>query len=141
MPPLVKDNFDLSPREFRAGLAMRYMKPLQELLPKCDRCGALFTVGHALDCRKGGLVVQRHNEVRDTIYDLAVIAWHKTTKEPVIGESSENFSGALLRADIGVRGVWQTQMTALFDMRVIDTDAKSYIAHTPQSVLENAKKE
>ena len=104
----MKDNFDLSPREFRDGLAMRYMKPLQELPPKCDGCGALLTVGHALDCRKGGLVVQRHNEVRDTIYDLAVMAWRQTTKEPVIGESNENSSGAILRADIGVRGVWQT---------------------------------
>ena len=76
MPPLAKDNFDPSAREFRDGLAMRYMymKPLQELPPKCDGCGALFTVCHALNCRKGGLVVQCSNEVRDIIYNLAAMA-------------------------------------------------------------------
>ena len=86
MPPLAKDNFDLSPREFQDGLAMRYMKPLQELPPKCDGCRALFTVGHALDCRKG-LVVQRHTEVCDTIYNLAAMVWGQITKELVIQES------------------------------------------------------
>ena len=30
---------------------------------------------------------------------------------------------------------------ALFDVCVIDTDAKSSVAHTPQSVLANAEKE
>ena len=40
-----------------------------------------------------------------------------------------------------MRGVWQTQATALFDVRVIDTDAKSYVNCTPQSILEKAEKE
>ena len=53
----------------------------------------------------------------------------------------EDSSGALLRADIGVRGAWQTKATALFDVRVIDTDAKSYVDCTTQSVLEKAEKE
>ena len=71
------------------------MKPLRELLPKCDGCGDLFTGGQALDSRKRELVVQCHNEVQDTIYDLAAMAWGQTTKEPVVGESYENCSGAL----------------------------------------------
>ena len=85
-------------------------------------------------------MVQRHNEVRDTVYDLAATAWGQTTKEPVIGESLENSSGVSLRADLGVRGVWQTQVTALFDVRVIDTDAKSYVGCTPQSVLKKPRR-
>ena len=85
--------------------------------------------------------MQHHKEVWDTIYDLAVMAWHQTTKETVIGESNENSSGALLRGHIGVRGVWQTQMTLLFGVRVIDTGTESYVVCAPQSVLENAEKE
>ena len=85
--------------------------------------------------------MQHHNEVRDIIYDLAAMAWGQITKELVIEESLVNSSGVLLRADIRVRGVWQTQAMVLFDVHVIDTDAKSYLNCTPQSVLEKAKKE
>ena len=38
-----------------------------------------------------------------------------------------------LVADLGVRGVWQPQTQALFDIRVIDTDAPSHV-HVNRSV-------
>ena len=46
----------------------------------------------------------------------------------------------ILRADVGVRGVQQTQATVLFDVPVVDTDAKSCVVCTSQSVLENAER-
>jgi hypothetical protein len=30
-----------------------------------------FTLRHALECKKGGLVISRHNEMRDELSDLA----------------------------------------------------------------------
>ena len=42
---------------------------------------------------------------------------------------------------MGIRGVWQPQAEALFDIRVIDTDAQSYQSHSPQSVLAFAEAE
>ena len=46
-----------------------------------------------------------------------------------------------LVADFSARGVWQPQATALFDVRVIDTDAPSYINKTPVNVLKIAERE
>ena len=86
-------------------------------------------------------MVQHHHEVHDTIYDLAAVAWGQTMKEPPIGKSLENSSGVLLRADIGVRGVWQTKTTVLFDVHVIGTNTKSYVGCTSKSVIEKAEKE
>ena len=57
--PVQKDHFDLSAIEFHDALCLRHMKPLQNLPPSCDGCGQLFATSHALDCQKGGLVVQR----------------------------------------------------------------------------------
>eukprot|EP00731_Ephydatia_muelleri_P010942 Em0005g1528a len=37
----------------------------------------LTVLPHALDCRKGGLIIQRHNEVRDALGDLASIAFRE----------------------------------------------------------------
>jgi len=65
--PLEGHHFDLSPQEFKDTLALHYKKPLLNLPPSCDGCGAFFTVEHALNCRVGGLVGQRHNEVRGAV--------------------------------------------------------------------------
>lgn len=40
-----------------------------------------------------------------------------------------------LIADLGVRGVWQPQTEALFDIRVIDTDAQSNAHCSVNAVL------
>ena len=50
------------PSQFRDGLAIRYQRPSPCLSVKYDGCSANFTLQHALDCKKGGLVIQRHNE-------------------------------------------------------------------------------
>jgi len=39
------------------------------------------------------------------------------------------------------RGVWQPQTEALFDIRVVDTDARSYCGRTPTAVLCSAEVE
>ncbi|KAL5493238.1 hypothetical protein EMCRGX_G014385 [Ephydatia muelleri] len=46
-----------------------------------------------------------------------------------------------LVADLGVRGLWAAQTEALFDIRVMDTDAQSYISRTVDSVLLSAENE
>ena len=57
-----------------------------------------------LTCKKGGVIIQRHNEVRDTIGDLATLVCSQVVSEPVVRDASEN-SEALI-ADLGVRRVW-----------------------------------
>ena len=67
----------------------------------CDGCGATFTIDHALDCRFGGLVTCRHNEVCDTFGDLS---WGPVHCEPIVQEASDDGHTAL-KADLAVWGV------------------------------------
>ena len=136
--PLERDQFDLSPQEFCDALALRYRKPMLNLPGNCDGCGATFTVDHGLDCHFGGLVTRRHNEVRDAFGDLASLVWSSVHREPVVWEVSDDGHGALI-ADLAVRGVWQPQCDALFDIRVVDTDAPSYCSRAPQDILRTAE--
>jgi len=46
-----------------------------------------------------------------------------------------------LIADLCVSGVWEPQTEALFDIRVVDTDAQSYHARSPCDVLSSAEGE
>ena len=139
--PMSKHHFDLSAQEFRDALAIRYRKPLLGIPALCDGCGSPFDLAHALSCRKGGLVTQRHNEVRDAFGDLAALAWNQVKKEPVVREAEITSNSPALVADLSVRGVWVPQVEALFDIRVTDTDASSYGAHTPSVILRNAERE
>ena len=77
----VHHNFDLSPTEFGTAISSSFL----QVFAGCDGCGDKFTFQHALECRKGGLVTQRHNEVKDALGDLA-------SREPVVQE-----------ADLGIR--------------------------------------
>ena len=138
--PVSKHNFDLSSLEFRDALAIRYRKPLLNIPACCDGCGFTpFDLSHALSCRKGGLITLRHNEIRDSFGDLSALAWGQVIREPVVKESSDT-SPALV-ADLAVRGVWVPQSEALFDVRVVDTDARSYENQTPIDILSQAEKE
>ena len=137
--PTSRDHYDLTAQEFCDALALRYRKPLLNVPSGCDGCGAPFSLDHALVCRKGGLIIQRHNEVRDAVGDLAALVWGRVVSEPVVRDASVD--GDALIADLGVRGVWELQAMALFDIRVVDTDARSYPSHSPSAVLASAEAE
>ena len=126
---------------FYGLLALRYQRPISRISEKCDGCGAFFSLEHALDCKKGGLVTQRHNEIRDALGDIAAMAFKEVVREPIVKEADIVLNSPALVADLGVRGMWQTQTEALFDIRVIDTDARSYVSRSVQSVLESAERE
>ena len=44
-----------------------------------------------------------------------------------------------LIADLSIRGVWQPQTVALFDVRVTDTDAPSYSQRVVSAILSSAE--
>lgn len=54
-----------------------------------------------LDCKKGGLVILRHNEIHDCIGDLASQVWPQVIKEPIVNEATATSSYPGLRLDLG----------------------------------------
>ena len=139
--PIAHYQFDLSAVEFRDALAMRYSRSLLGMSAECDGCGAMFDLQHALDCRKGGLITQRHNEVRDALGDIAALAYKDVIREPIVREADDARAVTALVADLGVRGMWQPQTEALIDVRVVDTDAPSHAHRTVSAVLATAERE
>ena len=133
--PIACHHFDLSPIEFRDALSLCYHWPLLKTPVHCDGCGEQFSFQHALDCKKGGLVTQHHNEVRDALGDLAAIVYKDVVREPIVQEADDASGRPALIADLSIRGVWQPQTAVLLDVRVVDTDAQSYACRTVDAVL------
>ena len=135
--PLKRDHFDLSPNEFRDALSIRYQREPIYMPQRCDGCGKNeFNLDHALCCKTGGLITRRHNEIRDLLGEMCQKSWGNVVKEPIISEEEP-----CLRGDLAVRGVWEAQREALFDIRIVDTDAPSYVSRSVMSVLMNAEEE
>ena len=94
--------------EFRDALGLRYGIPLKGLPPMCP-CGQKYNVTQALNCKKGGFVTMRHNNLRHFEADILSKIVNDVETEPeqqsVIGETIERLSGNASRLDIRARGV------------------------------------
>ena len=147
----------LSREEFQDNVRLRFgLRPLG-LCDRCDGCGAAFSVEHALNCKKGGLVCTRHNDVRD---EAAAICAHALSPSCVKCEPKIYFgtgvragqqagqggtagaAGDGARGDLSAHGLWKRAETCVLDVKVMDTDAPSYQSTPdPKKVLERAARQ
>eukprot|EP00978_Attheya_sp_CCMP212_P037221 scaffold174009_cov63-Attheya_sp.AAC.1 len=150
----------LSDLEFQDGLRLHYAMMLQNLPTHCDGCNAKCNIDHALNCKKGGLVIARHNEVKDELEFLATLATlpNAVRNEPFIfpgraanGEgncesnscphvqSSTNNEGD--RGNLLLHGIWEQQIHCVVDIRMANVDLGSYLTSTPEKVLSRQEME
>ena len=121
--PLNDMDFDLNKREFRDAVRLRYDWPIPDNPSVCV-CGSMFTVDHAMICQRGGLVIQRHNEICDLQAELLDMVCYDVQVEqalqPITGEKlargTNQAPDTLL--DVYCRGFWERQRTAFFDITV-----------------------
>ena len=69
--PSTVNETELVAQEWRDYAFLRYRLEPPDLPKHYDGCNAKFSICHALDCKRGGLVTARHNELRDGVADLA----------------------------------------------------------------------
>ena len=144
--PINEMNFNLNKREFRDATKLRYDWEIADLPAMCT-CGDLFTVDHAMVCQHGGLIIQRHNEIRELEAEMLCMVCTDVEIEPVLQEiTGEKLNRGANRApdarlDIHARGFWDRQQSAFFDIRVCHPNADSYLS--PRQIFqlhENEKK-
>ena len=81
--PLKDMDFGLNKREFRDAMRPRYDWPIPDNPSVCV-CGSMFTVDHTMICQRGGLVIQRHNEIRDLQAELLDMVCYDLQVEPAL---------------------------------------------------------
>ena len=141
-------NYDLNKREFRDALRLRYDWPVPDTPSVCV-CGCSFTLDHAMIFQRGGLVIQRHNEIRDLQAELLDMVCYDVEIEPSLqvltGEELNRGANTApdARLDVHCRGFWERQRAAFFDIRVCHPNADSYKDLNPKQIYrlhENEKK-
>jgi hypothetical protein len=126
----------------------------------CGVCDAPFALQHALACKNGGLVIFRHNEVRDELVNLVgkaltpsaardeppscVKETDKDTPTRHISQSGgteQTAAGKDEGGDLLICEFWARGADCMLDTPVTDTDAKSCSKQDPAKVLEPQEKE
>ena len=69
--PETVNGTELGSQEWRDAAFLCYGLEPPDHPKYCDGCNDRFSICHALDCNRGGLVTARHNELRDGVADLA----------------------------------------------------------------------
>ena len=142
--PLKEHGFSLNKGEFRDAVALRYGKSLKGLPSKCP-CGNQYNVNHALNCKKGGFVTIRHNNIRDFEAELLAKVHADVETEPqlqpIAGELVNGLAGDNARPDVRARGVWRPAQNAYFDIRVSNTNADSHKNAKTETVLAKQERE
>ena len=81
--PLKDMNCDLSKREYRDALRLRYDWVIPDSPSVCV-CGCDFNTDHAMICQRGGLIIRRHNEIRDLEAQLLDMVCYDVAVEPTL---------------------------------------------------------
>ena len=107
--PIDEIGFALNKGEFPDALKLIYDWEIADN-PSICMCGNVFNVYHAMVCRRGGFIIQRHNELRDLEADMLSKVCNDVEIEPVLQElTGESLPSGANRApdahlDIHARG-------------------------------------
>ena len=145
--PFEEQGLVFNQQEFRDSLRLRY-NPSLHYLPQACPCGSPFDVNHALSCKKGGFVAQRHDNVRDLLTKLLCKVCHNVQAEPqLIPLNDEQFNlkstttSQDARLDIKAGGFWQRGVTAFFDVRVSHVNSKCNQNKTTSTIFKEQEQE
>ena len=145
---------ELGAQEWRDYLFLRYSLDPPDLPHYCNGCKPTFSICHALDCKRGRLVMARNNKIRDGVADLARKAFtpsyvrndplificcamkrpkakpaiYKTTTVPA---DTPPLEATEQKGDIMIRDLRKNGTDSFHNMHVVNTYPKSHLAKTP----------
>ena len=146
--PSTVNGTELGVQECIYALFLIYFIEPPDLTKFYDGCNTTFSIFRALECKKGGLVTERHNEFRDDVADLSGKAFMPThvhykplicaglamqrpnTQTPGTTPSplKKKPEDTEHKGYILIHDLWQNGTYSVHNMRVMNTDAKSYLA-------------
>ena len=127
----------ISATQYRDFLCTRYNVSPVNIQIHCDRYGTAFGVTHTPSYSIDGLVIERHNEIREKLLYLdrraftseslrakPLIHQGRTRSEQEMRQGGDNHKDTI--GDVVIRGLWDRQFNAIIDVKLGDADANMY---------------
>ena len=143
--PLQALGYVLNKQEFRDSIYLRYGWMIPNTPTYCG-CKVKNSVNHTLNCKLGGYVTMRHNNIRDLEASLLKEVCKDVKVEPEllpIGnvETQSSNRADKARLDVSAVGVWSSMERTFLDVRVMHPNSPSYIDKTPDQIYSQHEKE
>ena len=104
----------------------------------------MFTVNHALSCKKGGFIAQRHDTIRDLQTSHISKVCRDVETEPLrypLDNEVFNLQSTVIsreaRLDMKAGGIWTTGVTAFFEVRVTHVTSRSNQGEHTATIFKN----
>ena len=137
-----EQNLNLNKEQFLDALLLRCNLHIKNLPSHCP-CGDVFNVEHALNCKKGGFIAQRHDNLRDIFTVLLNRICKDVEAEPhLLPITNETFQNRTAntkdeaRLDVKAKGFWQRSQTAFFDIRVTHVNSQSQASKSTEAIFK-----
>ena len=134
--PIREHGFALHKGDFHDTLCLRYGWTPPYLSSHCV-CGHGLTIEHALNCKCGGFLSIRHNELRDITADLTEVCHNVLIEPPLLplnGESLYHQTAITednVKDDIAMSDFWFSCQRFFLDVHVFNPFTSSYIKSCP----------
>lgn len=143
--PLQALSFTLNKQEFRDAVCLRYSWRIPNTPAYCA-CGSKNSVDHTLNCKRGGYVNMRHNNIRDFEATLLSEVCKDVKIEPMLlpvgnSETSSSNQAERARLDVSAVGIWSTFERTFLDVRVVHVNSPSYMDKTPEQIYLQHERE
>ena len=158
--PSTSNRTEPGSQEWRDFLFLRYVLDPPYLPKFYHGCNNTFSICHALDCNKGGLLTSHHNKICDGVVDLAgkYFTTLQVCNDPLIfagravkipkyqpdeykpSPSTKKSQATEHKGDPLIRDLWKNGDESFHDMCVVNTDAKSYLTKKLERFIQDAAK-
>ena len=138
--PLQSMGYTLNKQEFRDAICLRYGWKIPYTPLFCN-CKKKNDVNHTLNCKLGGYVHMRHNNLRDLeAFILKEVCKDVRTEPGLLPVGNAEVDSRNLeeksRPDVSAVGVWGPNERTFLDVRVIHLNSDSYADQTPEQVYQ-----
>ena len=143
--PLQNMGYTLNKQEFKDAIYLRYGWTIPNTPFHCG-CGKKNDIEHTLNCKRGGYVTMRHNNLRDFEASLLTEVCKDVKTEHTLlplGDSGTQSSidAEKARLDVSAVGIWSSMERTFLDVRVIHPNSASYLDTTPNQLYIQKERE
>ena len=143
--PLQATGYALNKQNFRDGICLRYEWKIPNTPSYCG-CGTKNSVTHTLNCKLGGYVAMRHNNVRDFEASLLKEICKDVRVEPPLLPVGDVHIGSTIitdksRLDVSAVGLWSANEKTYLDVRVVHPNSPSYLSKSSDEIYEQHERE